>query len=91
MKTPPSLKRILLEACGLIILHGTLLLILAKARLLEHLLAPGSHSYWPIVATVTFLLLRTFLYVIGPGWLACRLWFWFARSRAKEASTQPTG
>jgi hypothetical protein len=84
MKTHPSLHRIFIEATGLIILHIVLLHVLAKARLLEHLLAPGSHSFWPIVATASFLLLRTFLYVIGPGWLVCRVWFWFARTRAKE-------
>jgi hypothetical protein len=55
---------------------------LAKARLLEHLLAPGSHSYWALVATAAFLLLRGFLYVFGLGWLTARLWLWSTRVKA---------
>jgi len=68
-----------MEAIGLVFLHAVLLQVLAKAHLLEHLLAPGRNSFWPIVATASFLMLRTFLYVIGPGWLVCRLWFGFTQ------------
>lgn len=81
MRNATTLRRIFIEAVGLIILHIALLQVLAKARLLEHLLAPGSHSFWPIVATVSFLLLRAFLYLFGTGWLVCRLWFWFTQTR----------
>ena len=75
-----SLKRIFIEAFVLVSGHVLLLHLLAKARLLEHLLAPGSHSYWAITATAAFLLFRAFLYLFGPGWLACRLWLWWVRS-----------
>ena len=73
------MRRIFIEAIGLVFLHAVLLQVLARAHLLEHLLAPGRDSFWPIVATASFLVLRTFLYVIGPGWLVCRLWFWFTQ------------
>lgn len=86
MKKAASLRHIFIEAVGLVVLHVVLLQALAQARLLEHLLAPGSHSFWPIVTTASFLLLRTFLYVFGPGWLACRLWFWFVQSGTTEAA-----
>ena len=74
MKRPSALLRILFVSAGLVILHVVLLHVLAKARLLEHLLAPGSHSYWALTATVTFLVFRSLLYVVGPGWFICRLW-----------------
>jgi hypothetical protein len=74
MKKLSALSRILFVPAGLIILHVVLLHVLANARLLEHLLAPGSHSYWALTATVTFLLFRSLLYVVGPGWFICRLW-----------------
>ena len=86
MKKTTTIHRISLEAVGLLILHVVLLQILAQARLLEHLLAPGSQSFWPIVATASFLLLRTFLYVFGPGWLACRLWLWFTQDHINGTS-----
>jgi hypothetical protein len=75
----PALRRITIEAGGLVVLHAFLLHVLAKARLLEHLLAPGSHSGWAILATAAFLLLRVFLYVFGLGWVAARLWLWTTR------------
>ena len=87
MKKFSSLRRIVFEAVGLILLHFVLLQALANARLLEHLLAPGSNSFWPMVVTATFLLLRTFLYVFAPGWLVCRLWFWLTRTRAAEGKS----
>jgi hypothetical protein len=80
--SPPTLCRIIIEAAGLMVLQVLLLQILARVRLLEHLLAPGSHSYWAIVATVVFLLLRFFLYLFGAGWLAARLWLWATRERS---------
>jgi hypothetical protein len=69
----------MIEATSLVLLHVLLLHVLAKARLLEHLLAPGSHSYWAIFATAVFLLFRGFLYIFGLGWLAARLWLWSTR------------
>ena len=84
MKKPAVLLRILFVPAGLIILHVALLHVLAKARFLEHLLAPGSHSYWALAATVTFLLFRTLLYVVGPGWFICCLWLWYSKAELKK-------
>jgi hypothetical protein len=86
MKNVTTLRCIFIEAVGLVVLHVFLLRILAKARLLEHLLSPGSKSSWPIAATASFLLLRTLLYVVGPGWFMCRLWFWFSKPLFEDGS-----
>lgn len=80
MKKKASLKRIFIEVSVLVVVHAVLLNVLARARLLEHLLAPGSQSYWAIAATVAFLLPRIFLYLAGPGWLACRLWLRYTKT-----------
>jgi hypothetical protein len=76
---PPTLRRIVLEFLALVTLHFVLLHLLARARLLEHLLAPGPSSRLALAATAFFLLLRLFLLVFGTGWLLARLWLWFSR------------
>lgn len=86
MKKPTTLIRIFGEAAALVGVHLVLLHVLARARLLEHLLAPGSQSYWAIAVTVVFLLLRALLYVVGPGWFVCRLWLWFTRTNDGNGS-----
>jgi H+/Cl- antiporter ClcA len=83
MKKPLAALSILFVCMGLIILHFLLLHLLANARLLEHLLAPGSHSYWALAATVTFLLFRILLYVVGPGWFICRLWLRYTKPKLR--------
>jgi H+/Cl- antiporter ClcA len=84
MKRLSAVLHILIVSAGLIILHIVLLHVLAKARLLEHLLAPGSRSYWALAATVTFLLFRTLLYVVGPGWFLSRLWLRCTKPESKD-------
>jgi hypothetical protein len=91
MKTrSSSLPRILLEAGAVVVIHFVVLRVLARARLLEHLLAPGSQSYWAIAATAAFLLFRAFLYIFGPGWLLCRLWLCYTRTQDNAKPTLST-
>ena len=86
MKKSMPLLRIFVRAVTLVALHVVLLNVLAKVRLLEHLLAPGSQSYWAIAVTVAFLLLRTFLYIVGPGWLVCCIWLWYSKANITDDS-----
>ncbi len=81
-RPPPTLRRIALEFLALAALHYALLHLLARARLLEHLLAPGPGSRIALAITAGFLLLRLFLIVFGVGWLAARLWLLLSRPRA---------
>lgn len=84
MKRPlPSLRRILVEIAVLVVAHFVLLQVLARVNLLEHLLAPGAGSRGALAITVVFLLLRGFLLVFAPGWVAVRLWLWATRPRAE--------
>ena len=83
-RLPPTVRRILAEAAVLVLLHGIALRLLAQARLMEHLLSPGSQSRWAVVATVMFLLLRMFVLVLAPGWVLARLWLRATRSRVEE-------
>jgi hypothetical protein len=78
---PPTLGRIVGDAAILLALHFTLAHVLAHARLLEHLLSPGPGSRLALAATATFLLLRFFVLVLGPGWIAARLWLLISRPR----------
>jgi hypothetical protein len=91
MKKPTTLIRILVDAAVLVVVHIVLLHVLANMRLLEHLLAPGSQSYWAIAVTIVFLLLRTLLYVVGPSWFVCRLWLWFTRTNAGNGTVVKNG
>lgn len=84
-RPPPTLRRILLEFAAVALLHLALLHVLARVRLLEHLLAPGPGSALALAATTMFLLLRMFLLLFGPGWLLARLWLWFTRPEAAPA------
>ncbi len=78
-RPPPTPRRIVLEFLALVALHWALLHLLAEARVLEHLLAPGPGSRVALAATGFFLLLRLFLLVFGPAWLLARLWLWATR------------
>lgn len=73
------LHRILLETLALLALHFVLVQILARARLLEHLLAPGPGSKIALAATTMFLAFRFFLLVLAPGWIVVRLWLLASR------------
>ncbi|MFT3868966.1 MAG: hypothetical protein QM715_10960 [Nibricoccus sp.] len=88
MKKYSSLRRIVFEAAGLILLHYVLLQVLAKARWLEHLLAPGGDSFWPMVFTATFLCLRVFLYIFVPGFLAARIWLGLTRAEIDSGKSR---
>ena len=79
-RPPPTLRRILIEFAAIAALHLVLLHILARAHVLEHLLAPGPGSRLALALTATFFLLRLFLLLFGPGWLLARLWLWTTRS-----------
>ncbi len=85
--SPPSLRRILLEAVVLVAAHFVLLQILSRVNLLEHLLAPGAGSRFALGITAVFLLLRGFLFVVAPGWLFVRLWLWATRPEAGDAGS----
>jgi hypothetical protein len=80
-RPPPTFRRILAEAVVLMLLHEVAIRLLARWRLMEHLLSPGSQSRWAINATVMFLLLRMFLLVLAPGWVLARLWLRATRNR----------
>jgi hypothetical protein len=94
---PPTLRRILVEFGVLAVLHFTLLCLLSRMRVMEHLLAPGPGSRVALALTAAFLLLRFFLLVLAPGWLLARLWLLFSRSSLPrqspplaDAKTEPT-
>ena len=78
-RPPPTPRRIFIEFAALAALHLVLLHTLARARILEHLLAPGPGSRLALALTATFFLLRLFLILVGPGWLLARLWLWTTR------------
>ena len=79
-RPPPTLRRIVIEFAALAALHLILLHILARAHILEHLLAPGPGSRLALALTAAFFLLRLFLLLFGPGWLLARLWLWMTLS-----------
>ncbi len=81
-RPPPTIRRILVEAAILGLLHEAAIRLLAHARLMEHLLSPGSQSLWAVVATAMFLLLRMFLLVLAPGWVLARLWLRATRAKS---------
>ena len=82
-RPPPSLRRIVIETSVLVALQWTVALGLARARLLEHLLAPGSGSYVALAVTGVFLVLRIGVIVLLPGWLVARIWLWASRTVRK--------
>ena len=75
-RPPPSLRCIVIETCVLVGLQIALTHLLARARLLEHLLAPGGGSRVALGVTVSFLLLRVGVIVLLPGWFLARIWLW---------------
>lgn len=83
---PCSPRRILAEAAALVVLHFALVQILARTRLLEHVLSPGPGAGAALAATTFFLLLRVFLFVLGPGWVLTRLWLWASHPGTKRRS-----
>lgn len=85
-RSPPSLKRILVEAAILVLGHWILLETLSRLNVVEHLLAPGAGSRGALVVTTIFLLTRFVLLIIAPGWLLVRLWLW--ANRTPQRTTQ---
>jgi hypothetical protein len=71
-----SLWKPILAAVALIVLEIVLSHLLARAGLLEHLLAPVPGSMVALAATALFLLLRIVVICLLPGWLAVKLWLW---------------
>jgi hypothetical protein len=86
-RPPPTLRRILLEFAALALLHFALLEVLARVRVLDHLLAPGPGSRAALAVTAFFLLLRFFLLTLAPSWLAARLWLYFTRPATPASGT----
>lgn len=72
----PNLCRTIFGAFVLIVLQFTLAHLLARARLLEHLLSPESGSFGALAVITAFLLLRIGVLVLLPGWVLARLWLW---------------
>ncbi len=75
---PATPRRIVLELAALGAIHFVLVQVLARARLLEHLLSPGPEARLALAVTGFFLVLRLFLLVLGPGWFIARLWLWIS-------------
>ena len=81
---PAPLRRILLETVALLALHFVFVQILARVRLLEHLLAPGPGSWFALGVTGMFMALRFFLCLFAPAWFLARLWLLMSRPRPPE-------
>lgn len=75
-RPPPTLARIAIEFVVLVVLQLGLSYALQHARVLEHLLSPGSDSRIALGLTTAFLLLRMFVMLFAPGWLLSRCWLW---------------
>ncbi len=84
LRRPPTLRRIVAEAAALLALHFVLVLILARVRLLEHLLSPGPESRVALAVTAMFLMLRIFVLVLLPGWVVARVWLLASRPRPPQ-------
>ena len=78
LRQPSRLRGIFIEMGVLIALHFALVQILARVRLLEHLLSPGPGATFALAVTTMFLLLRVFLIVFGAGWFVVRIWLWLS-------------
>jgi len=68
-------------ALVLVVLQFTFAHILADARLIEHLLAPGSQSNIALAVAVIFFVLRISVLVVLPGWLLAWLWLWASKGK----------
>ncbi len=79
LRRPAGPLLIVGEAVTLVLLHFGAVKLLAAASLLEHLLAPGPGSRVAIAITVMFLLLRTVVLVLLPGWFLTRVWWLLSR------------
>ena len=90
-RPPPTPRRILVEFAVLAALHFVLLHLLARAHVLEHLLAPGPGSRLALAVTAVFLLLRLFLLVVAPGWLLARIWLWLTLPSPPVAAPDEPG
>ena len=82
--SPLSFRGAILGAFVLVVLQFTLAHLLAHARLLEHLLSPGSGSNAALAVTGAFLLLRVGVLVLLPGWVLAQLWLWATRTKQPE-------
>lgn len=65
-------------ALALVGTHFIATQLLARVHLLEHLLAPGPESFGALVITGAFLILRILVLLLLPGWVAARVFLWFA-------------
>jgi hypothetical protein len=83
-----SLTKPIVTATVLIILEIAFSHLLARARLLEHLLAPGPGSTLALAATVVFLLLRIVVILVLPGWSIAQLWLWLIERHSPRPSTK---
>ena len=86
-----SLRKPITTAVVLIVLELALSHLLARARLLEHLLAPGPGSTVALAVTAVFLLLRIVVILLLPGWLAAQLWLWLSERSTRLLSVDRAG
>ena len=85
----PRLRRILLEFAVLVALHFTLLQYFGREGGLNVVFAPGTGAFPVLAAAMCFLLLRGFLLVFGPVWLAVRLWLCVTHPEYKRGRRAP--
>ena len=78
-RPPSSLRRIGVEFLAVVLVQWLLSLGLMHARILDHLLSPGSDSKIALGVITGFFLLRMFVLLFAPGWLLARLWLWWTR------------
>ena len=81
-RSPPTLRRIFTEAAAVVLLHWAGIHLMAKLRIMEHLLSPTGATRWALGGAVVFMLLRGFTLMLLPGWVLARVWLW--RTRDKE-------
>ncbi len=67
-------RRVLVDAAVLFALYFVGLWAMAHFRVMEVLLSPGGDSHAiRCMGAVAFLMLRTFVIVLAPGWILARL------------------
>jgi hypothetical protein len=80
----PTRRHILSERLVLVLLHAAAIRLMARYRLMEHLLSPGSQSQAAVGATLVVLMLRMLLFGLAPGWMLSRLWLRATRTPGKD-------
>lgn len=84
----PTLTGIFSRFVVVIVIQYIALRIVAHAKLMEHLLAPGAGSFWPLAASLSFLTLRLVTFVFGPSWLIWKLWNYAMRHTPRDSSSR---